>query len=237
MVIMAFLDEKALIEAAQAGDLSAFNELVVCYQDQAYNVAYRLLNDADSAADAVQESFFKVYRRIEQYRGGSFRGVGPSHRDEQLLRHAARQQAPLCQLPGQRHPAARARSAPKRPPQLAARSRCPPRTGLAPGSRNHAVAARSAHRPGDVRHRRVRIPRSRGHDGSRAWHCQVPAQPGPHQGARCIGAERLLPQRPVSAGPTWPTHGAPLVRPGIPACPGLEPTAYNEADFQRQGAA
>lgn len=71
--VMAFLDEKALIEAAQAGDLSAFNELVLSYQNQAYGVAYRLLDDADSAADAVQESFFKVYRRIEQYRGGSFR--------------------------------------------------------------------------------------------------------------------------------------------------------------------
>jgi RNA polymerase sigma-70 factor (ECF subfamily) len=70
---MAFPDEKALIEAVQAGDLSAFNELVLNYQDQAYNVAYRLLNDTESAADAVQESFFKVYRRIEQYRGGSFR--------------------------------------------------------------------------------------------------------------------------------------------------------------------
>jgi RNA polymerase sigma-70 factor (ECF subfamily) len=70
---MKFLDEKDLIDAAKAGDLSAFNELVLGYQDQAYNVAYRLLNDSDSAADAVQESFIKVYRRIEQYRGGSFR--------------------------------------------------------------------------------------------------------------------------------------------------------------------
>lgn len=73
MSSMALRDEKALIEAAQAGDLAAFNELVLSYQDQAYNVAYRLLNDSESAADAVQESFFKIYRRIGQYRGGSFR--------------------------------------------------------------------------------------------------------------------------------------------------------------------
>jgi RNA polymerase sigma-70 factor (ECF subfamily) len=70
---MAFPDEMALIDAAKAGDLSAFNALVLGYQDQAYNVAYRLLDDAESAADAVQESFIKVYRRIDQYRGGSFR--------------------------------------------------------------------------------------------------------------------------------------------------------------------
>jgi RNA polymerase sigma-70 factor (ECF subfamily) len=67
------LDEQGLIQAAQAGDLTAFNQLVLNYQDQAYNVAYRLLGDAESAADAVQETFFKVYRRIQQYRGGSFR--------------------------------------------------------------------------------------------------------------------------------------------------------------------
>ena len=67
------LDEQALIQSAQAGDLAAFNQLVLIYQDQAYNVAYRLLNESDAAADAVQESFFKIYRRIHQYRGGSFR--------------------------------------------------------------------------------------------------------------------------------------------------------------------
>ncbi len=70
---MALYEEKALIDAAQAGDLTAFNELVTNYQDQAFSVAYRLLSDSEAAADAVQESFLKVYRRIDQYRGGSFR--------------------------------------------------------------------------------------------------------------------------------------------------------------------
>ena len=84
------LDEQALIQSAQAGDLAAFNQLVLIYQDQAYNVAYRLLNDSDAAADAVQESFFKIYRRIHQYRGGFFSRLGAPHRDKQLLRQPAR---------------------------------------------------------------------------------------------------------------------------------------------------
>lgn len=67
------IDESTLIEAAQRGDLSAFNDLMIRYQGQARNVAYRILNDGDAAEDAVQESFFKIYRRIHQYRGGSFR--------------------------------------------------------------------------------------------------------------------------------------------------------------------
>jgi RNA polymerase sigma-70 factor (ECF subfamily) len=67
------IDESVLIQAAQSGDLAAFNQLVTIYQAQAYNVAYRLLSEPDAAADAVQESFLKIYRRIDQYRGGSFR--------------------------------------------------------------------------------------------------------------------------------------------------------------------
>ncbi len=66
-------DENALVEAAQRGDLSAFNVLLSAYQQPAYQVAHRILGDADSAADAVQDSLIKVYDRIHQFRGGSFK--------------------------------------------------------------------------------------------------------------------------------------------------------------------
>ena len=66
-------DEEALIAAARRGDLPAFNQLILSYQGTAFNVAYRLLNDHDSAADATQEGFLKAYRRLDQYRGGSFK--------------------------------------------------------------------------------------------------------------------------------------------------------------------
>ena len=65
--------EDVLVEAAQRGDLSAFNTLLSAYQQPAYQVAYRILGDADSAADAVQDSLLKVYDRIHQFHGGSFR--------------------------------------------------------------------------------------------------------------------------------------------------------------------
>ena len=45
------MDEHTLIAAAQAGDRQAFNELVLCYQGIAYNVAYRVVGNADAAAD------------------------------------------------------------------------------------------------------------------------------------------------------------------------------------------
>jgi RNA polymerase sigma-70 factor (ECF subfamily) len=67
-------DEQALIQAAQRGNLDAFNELVLRYQNHAFNVAYRIMGDADSAADATQDAFISAYRAIGGYRGGSFRG-------------------------------------------------------------------------------------------------------------------------------------------------------------------
>jgi RNA polymerase sigma factor (sigma-70 family) len=69
----ALAEETALIEAAQRGELRAFNTLIQTYQRQAYGVAYRVLGDADGAADATQDAFLKVFRRIHQFHGGSFR--------------------------------------------------------------------------------------------------------------------------------------------------------------------
>lgn len=66
-------DEVALIKAAQQGHLPAFNQLVLHYQALAYNVAYRILGDPDSAADTVQDGFLKAYKAMAQFRGGSFK--------------------------------------------------------------------------------------------------------------------------------------------------------------------
>jgi len=66
-------DEQALISAAQRGDLPAFNQIILNYQGLAYNVAYRIVGDADSASDATQDGFIKAFQRLKQYRGGSFK--------------------------------------------------------------------------------------------------------------------------------------------------------------------
>jgi RNA polymerase sigma factor (sigma-70 family) len=66
-------DEQALIAAAQRGNLPAFNQLILHYQSLAYNVAYRILGDSDSASDATQDGFIKAFQKLNQYRGGSFK--------------------------------------------------------------------------------------------------------------------------------------------------------------------
>ena len=67
------MDESQLIAAAQKGDLAAFNQLVLRYQNLAYNVAYRILGDPDLAADATQDTFIKAYKALDSFRGGAFK--------------------------------------------------------------------------------------------------------------------------------------------------------------------
>jgi RNA polymerase sigma-70 factor, ECF subfamily len=67
-------DEETLIHQAMRGDLESFNQLVLRYQDMAYNHAYALLGNPDQAEDAVQESFIKAFQAMKGFRGVSFRG-------------------------------------------------------------------------------------------------------------------------------------------------------------------
>lgn len=67
------MDENSLIDLARKGELDAFNQLILMYQDLAFNVAYRIMNDDEAAADATQEAVISMYKRIDTYRGGSFK--------------------------------------------------------------------------------------------------------------------------------------------------------------------
>lgn len=66
-------DEAALVNNAQRGNLDAFNELILQYQTQVYNLAYHLLQDGAAADDAAQEAFISAYRALKKFRGGSFK--------------------------------------------------------------------------------------------------------------------------------------------------------------------
>jgi RNA polymerase sigma-70 factor (ECF subfamily) len=60
-----------LLERARSGDLDAFNDLVVCYQDLLFALIVRMVPDRDQASDCVQEAFFSAYRNLAGFRGGS----------------------------------------------------------------------------------------------------------------------------------------------------------------------
>jgi len=66
-------DEAAVIARAADGDRIAFTQLMEHYQNACYGLAWRLLHDADQAADATQDGFLHAYKAIRSYRGGVFR--------------------------------------------------------------------------------------------------------------------------------------------------------------------
>src|SRR5918997_1730102 len=57
-------DDSALAQRAAAGDGDAFAELYERHESRAFNLCYRILGSRDDAADATQEAFVGVLRRL-----------------------------------------------------------------------------------------------------------------------------------------------------------------------------
>ena len=66
-----YLEDSMLISRAQAGDRTAFNALVQKHHARAYQYAYRLTRNADTAQDIVLEAFLRVYNAIQNFKGQS----------------------------------------------------------------------------------------------------------------------------------------------------------------------
>ena len=66
-------NETALIFSARQGDLDAFNQLVLVYQERIYNLAVRILGDVFAAEDITQNTFLTAYLNLPRFRNGSFR--------------------------------------------------------------------------------------------------------------------------------------------------------------------
>lgn len=67
------MDESYLIDQAKKNDVNAYNTLVLHYQDLAFSVAYRIMGEPDSAADAAQDAFIKAYKKLDSFKGGNFK--------------------------------------------------------------------------------------------------------------------------------------------------------------------
>jgi RNA polymerase sigma-70 factor, ECF subfamily len=63
--------EESWVKASQRGDVAAFNRLVLKWERRVYNLAYRMLHDADDAAETTQEVFLKAFRGIRSFRRDS----------------------------------------------------------------------------------------------------------------------------------------------------------------------
>lgn len=68
---MLALEEKELISLSQKGDIDAFEELVARYERKVYTIAYRYMGNPEDASDLAQETFLKVFKSIDKFRGES----------------------------------------------------------------------------------------------------------------------------------------------------------------------
>jgi len=61
-------ETKILIIEAQAGDVSAFHELVAMFDGKIMTLAYQLTQNKQDAEDLYQEAFIKAYKNISKFR-------------------------------------------------------------------------------------------------------------------------------------------------------------------------
>jgi len=60
-----------LVRRVQSGDKTAFDVLVLKYQQKVINLVTRYVHDPHIAMDVAQESFIKAYRGLKNFRGDS----------------------------------------------------------------------------------------------------------------------------------------------------------------------
>ena len=56
-----------IIKGIRNGDQRAFRKLVEMYQQPAYRLAFRILGNEEEARDSVQESFLKIWQKIDSF--------------------------------------------------------------------------------------------------------------------------------------------------------------------------
>lgn len=60
--------DAVLVASAQAGDLSAFEALVLKHQKRMLNIAFRIIGEYEDACEVVQDSFLSAHRNLRGFR-------------------------------------------------------------------------------------------------------------------------------------------------------------------------
>lgn len=65
------LSDWELVQRCQQGEVAAFQELVARYHRKIFMVALGIVNHREDAMEVAQEAFFRAYRNIRGFKGGS----------------------------------------------------------------------------------------------------------------------------------------------------------------------
>jgi RNA polymerase sigma factor (sigma-70 family) len=65
--------ESELVERSRNGDLDAFNQIVLVYQDQVFGICLRMLGSRQAAEDVAQDTFLSAFRNVRRMRGPTVR--------------------------------------------------------------------------------------------------------------------------------------------------------------------
>lgn len=60
--------DSALVDRYLAGDMTAFDELMIRYERQIYRVCYRFVDNREDAMDLAQEVFIKAFEHLPSFR-------------------------------------------------------------------------------------------------------------------------------------------------------------------------
>lgn len=63
--------DETLVQAAQKGDMAAFEELVARHRDKIYGRAFSIVRSEEEAIDLSQEAWVKAWQRLSQFQGQS----------------------------------------------------------------------------------------------------------------------------------------------------------------------
>jgi RNA polymerase sigma-70 factor, ECF subfamily len=61
-------EDNSIIKKHKNGDPTAFEDLVLAYQDKIYNLCRYMLGNAHDAEDAAQDTFLKAYQALPKFR-------------------------------------------------------------------------------------------------------------------------------------------------------------------------
>jgi RNA polymerase sigma-70 factor (ECF subfamily) len=61
----------AVVRLVQAGDVAAFDRLILKYRERVFGIVYHMTSNREDAADLTQDAFIKAFQSIQRFQGQS----------------------------------------------------------------------------------------------------------------------------------------------------------------------